>query len=177
MTIWTMGQLMLDTRPWRHVAFGSQAERLDASRSSLLISEQRSSRPAPCEFGYGPIGDIASGRPCDRRRRPSTVQDFILRCVEAQHQCEWPFGNRQPVRLLLCAGGFGLNIKVQRSVRIESQFAPIADSLTVQGVRNEIALAVIGGQRPEAFDWRKFALIKMQDASIGAIKRSPLSIG
>jgi len=69
-----------------------------------------------------------------------------------------------------------LNVKVERTIRVGDELVAISERQPVQRIWNEIALSVVGGDRPERIDRREFALVEMEDVLAIAVERSALSV-
>ena len=82
----------------------------------------------------------------NRRDLPRAVGDrrtFLLRPVEAEHEDELVRRRRKPVRFLVCAGTFILNIEIRGTVGVGFEVLAGADAVAVQRVGNEKVFAVL----------------------------------
>ena len=76
-----------------------------------------------------------SVHPLYQRRRPGAVEHFALGPIEAHHQVERGFRNGKPVPLLVPSGRLGLQVEIERAVRVENELVAIADRLPLERIR------------------------------------------
>src|SRR5262249_32639847 len=140
------------------------------SPQSLLVSytiDRRASTRGPAFL----LGDALHGG-----RHPPAVPDLAAPGVEAHGQVEPALPGGQPVRLLLRAGGFLLDVQVERAVVVVFELVAVADGEALQRVRDLVALLVVKGHRPEGLGRGQLALVEMQHVAVRAAVGLPVAV-
>jgi len=97
---------------------------------------------------------------------PAAVEDGRLGPIQADGEVEDSIAGGQPVRFALGSGVLALDVEIERAVGVELQVIAIADGEAVDGIGDEVAIFVVGGDGPEGLHGRKDGCVEMHAVAI-----------